>query len=104
MLSGSPANLVKVTWTVRTAVPGMVLGVNARGVGSRLTRDGDKLNGYTTLNLSVTYAPPGHNWSIGLGVYNLTNERHMDPVGPEHVQEAVQQDGRQVRLQLTRAL
>lgn len=103
MLSGSPAHLVKLTWTVRTSVPGMVFGVNARGVGSRLSRDGDKLNGYATLNLNMTYAPLGRNWSIGVSVYNVTDERHLDPVGPEHVQEAVQQDGRQVRLQLTRA-
>jgi outer membrane receptor protein involved in Fe transport len=83
-------------------LPGVVLGINGRWVATRLTRDGQTLDSYGVLNLNTTYAPSDKAWSVALGIYNVTGERHDDPVGPEHVQQAVRQDGRELRLQFTR--
>jgi outer membrane receptor protein involved in Fe transport len=79
---------------------GARLGINLRRVGERLTLAGASLAPYLDVNTSLTYARPGAPWSLGFGIYNLTNQRHADPVGPDFLQDAVQQQGRNWRLQL----
>jgi outer membrane receptor protein involved in Fe transport len=100
VLSGAPRSLVKLAWTIPGPLAGTLFGTNIRYVSSRLTRSGNRLGGYVHANAHLNYAPPGRPWSVAVGVYNLTGERHEDPVGPEHVQDAVAQDGREFRLQL----
>jgi len=99
-LSGAPHTLVKAAWTTPGPVAGLLFGVNGQYVSSRLTRSNAPLGGYVRVNAHATYAPPGRPWTIALGVYNLTDERHLDPVGPELVQDALRQDGREFRLQV----
>ncbi|HEY9067787.1 MAG TPA: TonB-dependent receptor, partial [Burkholderiaceae bacterium] len=99
-LSGAPRTLAKFAWTVPAALPGATFGLNGQYVSSRLTRSDARLDGYFRANAQLSYAPAGQPWSIAFGVYNLTGERHWDPAGPELVQDAIQQDGREFRLQL----
>ena len=99
-LSGAPQTLAKFAWTLPGPVAGATFGLNGQYVSSRLTRTNARLGGYFRANAHLSYAPAGQPWSVAFGVYNLTGERHWDPVGPEHVQDAVQQDGREFRLQL----
>jgi len=101
-LSGSPSDLLKFSCMAPGPVSGMTLGINGRWVSRRLTRDGQSLAGYGTMNLNVSYAPQGRPWSLAVGIYNVTGERHLDPVGPEHVQQAIEQDVREIRLKATR--
>jgi outer membrane receptor protein involved in Fe transport len=99
-LSGAPRTLAKFAWTVPGPVAGASFGLNGKYVSSRLTRSDARLGSYFRANAHVSYAPAGKPWSVAIGVYNLTGERHWDPVGPEVVQDAIQQDGRELRLQL----
>ena len=46
------------------------------------------------LNAQFILAPAGERWSSAVGVYNLTGARYADPAGPEHLQDALAQDGR----------
>jgi len=99
-LSGAPQTLVKVAWTTAGPVAGSNLGLNGQYVSPRLTRSNARLGAYVRANAHLSYAPPGRPWSVALGVYNLSGERHLDPVGPELAQDAIRQDGRELRLQL----
>jgi iron complex outermembrane receptor protein len=99
-LSGAPQTLAKFAWTVPGPIAGGTFGLNGQYVSNRLTRSGARLGGYFQANAHLSYAPAGQPWSVALGVYNLTGERHWDPAGPEVVQDAIQQDGRELRLQL----
>jgi len=99
-LSGSPRTLVKLSWTTPGPVAGSSVGLNGQYVGSRLTLSNARLDAYVHANAHLSYAPPGKPWSVALGVYNLGDEHHLDPVGPELVPDAIRQDGREIRLQL----
>ena len=99
-LSGAPQTLLKVSWTAAGPLPGSSVGLNGQYVSSRLTRSNARLGGYVHVNAHLSYAPSGRPWSVALGVYNLGDERHLDPVGPELAQDAIRQDGRELRLQL----
>ncbi|MEP6873631.1 MAG: TonB-dependent receptor [Burkholderiales bacterium] len=99
-LSGAPSTLAKLAWTLPGPVAGSTLGLNAQYVSSRLTRSNARIGGYFHANAHLSYAPPGKPWSVALGVYNLGDEHHLDPAGPELRQDAIRQDGREIRLQL----
>jgi outer membrane receptor protein involved in Fe transport len=51
------------------------------------------------VNAQLTHAPAGQPWSLAVGAYNLTGRLYTDPGGPEHVQDAMAQDGRTWRVQ-----
>ena len=99
-LSAAPQNLVKFALTAPGPVAGATIGLNGQYVSSRLTRSNARLAGYLRANAQLGYAPPGRPWSVAFGVYNLGDEHHLDPVGPELLQDAIRQDGREFRLQL----
>jgi iron complex outermembrane receptor protein len=103
-LSGAPRTLAKLAWAIPTPVPGATVNLNGQYVSSRLTRSSARLDGYARASVHLNYAPPGRPWSVSLGVYNVGGEHHMDVVGPELRQDAVRQDGRELRLQLGWAL
>jgi outer membrane receptor protein involved in Fe transport len=99
-LSGAPQTLLKFAWTMPGPVAGASVGLNGQYVSRRTTRSAAELGAYVRVNAHASYAPAGRPWSIALGIYNLGDERHADPVGPELVQDALRQDGREIRLQL----
>jgi outer membrane receptor protein involved in Fe transport len=99
-LSGAPRNLLKFSWTTPIALAGASLGLNGQYVGTRLTRSGAELGSYVRLNAHANYAPAGRPWSLALRIYNVFDEHHRDPVGPELRQDSIRQDGREIRIQL----
>ena len=92
--------MLKFAWTTPGPVAGASVGLNAQYVSRRTTRSDAELGAYVRVNAHASYAPAGRPWSIALGIYNLGDEHHADPVGPELVQDALRQDGREIRLQL----
>jgi outer membrane receptor protein involved in Fe transport len=99
-LSGAPQTLLKLGWTTPGPVAGATVGLNGQYVGRRTTRSGAELGAYLRVNAHLSYAPAGRPWSVALGVYNLGDEHHADPVGPELAQDSLRQDGREIRLQM----
>jgi outer membrane receptor protein involved in Fe transport len=98
-LSDAPRSLLKFMVTARGPWAGSRLGVNLLRVGERRTLAQARLSPQVRLNAHLTHAPAGQPWSLGLGLYNLTDRRYADPAGPEHLQDAIAQDGRGWRLQ-----
>lgn len=99
-LSAAPHTLLKFAWTAPGWFAGSTIGLNGQYVSSRLSRSNARLAGYLRANAQLSIAPPGRPWSVAFGVYNLGDEHHLDPVGPELLQDAIRQDGREFRLQL----
>ena len=99
-LSDSPRSLLKLMLTAPGPWAGARFGANLVRVGERLTLAGTRLAPYVRINAQLIHAPTGQPWSLSLGVYNLAGRRYADPAGPEHVQDALTQDGRRWRMQL----
>lgn len=99
VLSDSPRSVSKLMVTLAGPWPGSTLGLNALRVGERLTLAGERLDPYLRLNAQFNVAPLGARWFVGFGVYNLAGARYADPGGPEHLEDSLAQDGRQVRAQ-----
>jgi outer membrane receptor protein involved in Fe transport len=102
VLSDSPRSLFKLMVSAPGPWAGTRIGANLLRVGERRTLSDTALAPYVRLSAHVSHAPAGQPWSLGFGVYNLTDRRYADPGGPEHLQDAIAQDGRTWRLQLSR--
>jgi outer membrane receptor protein involved in Fe transport len=98
-LNDSPRSLVKLMVTAPGPWAGARIGANLLRVGERQTLAGARLDPYVRINAQLTHAPIGQPWSLGVGVYNLTGRTYSDPAGPEHLQDAIAQDGRRWRVQ-----
>lgn len=94
-LSDAPRTLGRLAVTVPLTLPGARLGANVLWTGARRTLAGDTAPGYARANLQFNLAPPGQPWNVAAGVINLTGRRHLDPAGPEHLQDTLEQDGRE---------
>ena len=70
-------------------------------LSSRLTRDGNVVDGYLLPNLTITAPFAGRRGHVSFDIRNLTNERHSDPAGDDYLQQAVQQNGRTARVFVT---
>ena len=53
-----------------------------------------------TLNVTLVQ-PLGRAWELSGGVRNLFDTKYADPVSDQHVQEAIEQNGRTARIGLT---
>jgi iron complex outermembrane receptor protein len=100
-LVNSPRQLVKLD--AATPLPGTPVnaGLSVRYAGSRLTRSEVLVPSYlrADMTLSSDRLIPGAE--ISAGVYNLFDRRYSDPVSDAHLQDAIEQDRRSVRIKLT---
>lgn len=91
VMFNAPQHLSNVN--VQVPVSRLVVGVDARFVGQRLALDGTALDSLFVPNVTVS-SPAEARWSASFSVYNLFNTQYADPGAEEHVQRAIQQDGR----------
>lgn len=97
----APRSLFKLLLTAPGPWPGGTLGADAQRVGERLTLDRARLPAYTRVNLHLTHAPPQQRWTLAAGIYNLADQAYADPAGPEHLQDRLARDPRELRARLT---
>jgi iron complex outermembrane receptor protein len=108
-LPNSPRHMAK----ARVSLPGPTsrsfISVEGQYLSSRATLPRPNLYGFVfatrvpqaaTLNLTLVQ-PLGQAWELSGGVRNLFNARYADPVSDQHVQAAVEQNGRTARIGLT---
>jgi iron complex outermembrane receptor protein len=72
----------------------------------RSSRRGDNgsVPGYGIVNLYLSTAPVARLGKFSLAIYNLGDRRYFDPTSAYLIQNAIEQDGRQLRLSWTLAL
>ncbi len=78
--------------------------LSSRATLARPGRDGSMVAGRVsaaaTANVTVVQ-PLGRTWELTGGIRNLFDSKYDDPVSDQHVQDAVEQNGRTARIGLT---
>ena len=100
-LPNSPRWLAKLAATAPLPVAGLRAACELRYTGSRRTLAGNELGGAAVSNLNLVTEALGEGIELSLGVHNLFDRRHAHPGADTNWQDALQQDGRNVRLALT---
>jgi outer membrane receptor protein involved in Fe transport len=108
-LPNSPRHVAK----GRISLPGPAarsfVSFEAQYLSSRATLPRPNLGGFVfatrvphaaTVNVTVVQ-PLGRDWELTGGLRNLFNAKYADPVSDQHVQAAIQQNGRTARIGLT---
>lgn len=98
-LGNSPRALGKLVVSAPLA-SGWVLAGQWQGMSSRRSLS-SRVPGAAVVNLTVTSPRLGRLGELVLGVYNLGNRTYFDPASSAFVQDALAQDGRQLRLRWT---
>jgi iron complex outermembrane receptor protein len=99
-LSNSPSHLSKGDLTLPIRAAGSSLSASVRALSARRTLDGGSTPGFVLADL-VSSTTLSRRFELGLGVYNLFDRRYADPGAEEHLQPAIGQDGRTVRVRVT---
>lgn len=98
VLSNSPRHLGVATLWMPLASSRARLGLELRGMSSRLSPRNDVVAGHAVVNVVLSSARRLRGVDVSLGAFNLFDSAYNDPVGEEHLQRAILQDGRTVRL------
>jgi iron complex outermembrane receptor protein len=96
--SNSPQALGKLHVTVPLYKDRLSAGLEALYTGRRTTLGGDVLPGFFLTNLTLLSSSLLPGYSVSATVTNLFDQTYSDPASEEHVQDAIQQDGRAFRL------
>ena len=99
-LIASPKHLGKADLTVPLLDRKLFATVDAQFVGRRLTLRQDTVSPYTVVNFTLLGHSLTRNLDLSASVYNAFDKRYFDPGGQQHVQDGLQQDGRNLRIQL----
>jgi iron complex outermembrane receptor protein len=98
-LTNSPGHLAKLRVSVPGPTPRSFVSTEVQYISSRRTLAARTVAPVTIANLTVI-APVGRSFELFAGMRNVFNQRGYDPGSEEHVQDAIQQNGRTVRLGL----
>jgi outer membrane receptor for ferrienterochelin and colicins len=100
-LANSPRHLAKLNLTIPLLGEKIFAGIEEQFVDRRKTRDGKFTKASFVTNLTLFSRDLLKNLELSASIYNLFDYDYGDPVGPEHVQDVIQQDGRTFRVKLT---
>ncbi|NMM07190.1 MAG: TonB-dependent receptor [Polaromonas sp.] len=100
-LKNSPQLLGKLNFSAPLSVAGLRLGYELQYDGQRRTIDGSDTDGYAMSNLHLSTSKLAKDLEVGLGIRNLFDKRYAHPGADTNWQNALEQDGRSVRLQAT---
>ena len=98
----SPKVLGKLDFSARMAA-GLRVGYELQYDGPRLSLDGSTLGGYTLSNVYLSEGSLAKGLDLSLGIDNLAGKRYTQPASANNWQNALEQDGRSVRLKVTYA-
>jgi iron complex outermembrane receptor protein len=100
-LPNSPRWLAKLAATAPLPFAGLRLGWELRCESSRRTLAGAEIGGHAVSNLHLVTDALGEDIELSFGVHNLFDRRYAHPGADTNWQDALQQDGRNVRVALT---
>ena len=102
-LTDSPGQLLKANLLVPIDRLRLATGIELQFNSARETLEGRQLGSYAISNVTVTSREFARGYRLSGSVYNVFNTPYSDPVGPEIAGSSVRQNGRDFRVQLTRA-
>jgi iron complex outermembrane receptor protein len=100
-LSNSPAQMAKLGLMVPVISDRLLSGLELQATSGVNNTRGTRINGYLLANWTVTALQLTPRLDVSASIYNLFNARYAFPAGPEHMQEALPQDGRTFRVKFT---
>lgn len=98
-LINSPRLLGKLNLSAPLPWAGLRLGYEWRYDSRRLSLDGTDLGGYALSNLLLSTTAWAKRLELSLGIYNLFDRRYAQPGADSNWQNALEQDGRSVRVE-----
>jgi iron complex outermembrane receptor protein len=103
-LLNSPKLLGKANLSAPLPWAGLRAGYEVRYDSRRLSVDGSRLGGYAVSNLHLSTEALAKGVEVSLGIHNLFDKHYAQPGATTNWQNAIDQDGRSIRLQLTFAI
>ena len=100
-LDNSPRHLAKLNLTVPLHGQSWFAGIEGQFLGRRLTLLQNSLASYQVVNLTLLGHTIGKHLDVSASVFNLLDKKYSDPGRPEDPEDAIQQDGRSLRIKLT---
>jgi len=98
-LSNSPQHLGKAGVVLPLKPLATSLALDGRFTGERRTLYEGTISGFALANITTTSAL-GRALDLQFGLYNALNQKYADPGSEEHIQRAIAQDGRTLRVRL----
>lgn len=99
-LPNSPRHLAKFDMTVPLLHRRLLAGWESQYSSRRMTLGGNYLGGFSVPNLTLSARNLGKHTDLSFSLYNLFDKNYSQPGGPEHLQDALQQDGRSFRIKV----
>ena len=100
-LLNSPSLLGKVNLSTPLPLAGLHLGYELQYDSQRLSGDASRLGGYALSNLNLSTHTLAKGLVLSVGINNLFDKRHAQPGADSNWQNAIEQDGRSVRIKLS---
>jgi outer membrane receptor protein involved in Fe transport len=97
----SPEDLGNARLVIPLLKPGATLGLSTRFIGERLTKSGEELRPALVTDATLHIKRIIRGLSLSLSAKNLFNVEHLEPAGPEHLQETLPQDKRVFMIRAT---
>lgn len=100
-LENSPRHLAKLNFSMPIFSNALRTGTELQYTSSRKTLSGGTTGGYTIVNLTLLTQKLAKGMELSASAYNLFDRHYADPGRPEHIQDVIQQDGRNFRVKLS---
>ena len=100
-LPNSPKHLAKINLLYPLIAETVFAGIECEYTGNRMTLSGSLADDYVVTNLTLLAGKITDDWELSASVYNLFNVSYYDIGSEEHIQDVIEQDGRNFRLKLT---
>ena len=100
-LINSPQNLVKFKISAPLFGKKLFASVDSQYTSRRRTLANNTLGGFSIFNLTLLGREMGKGVHVSASVYNLFDKKYSDPGSTEHLQDSIQQDGRNFRVTVT---
>ena len=97
-LLNSPQLLGKLNLSAPLPWAGLRAGYELRYDSQRLSLDGTDISGYAVSNLHLSTTALAKGLDVSVGIYNLFDKRYAQPLSHNSWQNALEQDGRSVRV------
>jgi outer membrane receptor for ferrienterochelin and colicins len=101
-LTGSPRHLAKLLLTAPLVGDRLFGALEVQYVGDRPTVRGGTADAYAVVNVNFFADAVGDAWALSAGIRNVLDQKYSDPGSEEHIQDAIEQDGRTLSVGLSR--
>jgi outer membrane receptor for ferrienterochelin and colicins len=100
-LDNSPRQMGKLNFNLPLVGQSLSAGVEGQFLGRRLTLLQNSLGSYQVFNFTLLGHTLGKHLDVAASVFNLLDKTYFDPGRPEDPEDAIQQDGRSIRIKIT---